>query len=544
MKILLAQINTRLGDFKNNTEKIIYQIREGRRCKADLVVFPELSVIGYPPEDLVEKKTFIDKNLQTLDTITAETHGIAVICGYVDRNSAYQGNSLFNAAAFIKDGALIGKQCKTLLPNYDVFDERRHFEPCRGQHLFQLNNRSIGITICEDAWNDKDFWQKRLYEKDPVESLMKSGADIIVNISASPFHINKPDLRLQMFRSICRKYKIPAVMVNLVGGNDSLVFDGSSFGLNVDGQVIGAAKSFSEDSVLIDTETNPAADDPFHMAEEEQVFRALVLGLKDYLGKCGFHRCLIGLSGGIDSALVAAIAAEALGPDHVTGVAMPSRFSSAHSLEDARKLAENLGIRFHVIPIEPLYQGYLDTLKPFFGNAEEDITEENIQARIRGNYLMALSNKTGAMVLSTGNKSELAVGYCTIYGDMCGGLSVISDVPKTMVYRISEWLNHKKEIIPHSTLTKPPSAELRPGQTDQDSLPPYEILDGIIKAYIEESKELDDIVKSGYEKETVERILRLIDRNEYKRRQSAPGLRVTTKAFGFGRRIPIAQGWR
>ncbi len=544
MKILLAQINTRLGDFENNTRKIISFIKQGQDRDADIVVFPELSVVGYPPEDLVEKKSFIEKNLESLKTVASEARNIAVICGYIARNTSGEGNALYNAAAFIRDGRIEDTQCKTLLPNYDVFDERRHFEPCREQRLFKLKQTRIGVTICEDAWNDKDFWGQRLYPTDPVESIARSGADLLINISASPFHVGKARLRLNMFQAISRKYRIPSLMVNLCGGNDSLIFDGSSFCLNAGGEVIGAATSFSEECILIDL-NQPAVSEPvFQMADEEQIYRALVLGLRDYIGKCGFRKCLIGLSGGIDSAMVAAIAADALGADNVTGIAMPSRYSTQHSLDDARSLAENLGIHYHVIPIEPLYQHYLDVLNPHFKGASEDITEENIQARIRGNFLMALSNKSGAMVLSTGNKSELAVGYCTIYGDMCGGLSVISDVPKTMVYRIARWLNRQRETIPDNTIRKPPSAELKYGQTDQDSLPPYDILDGIIQSYVEESKDAEEIIHLGYERKTVEKVLRLIDHNEYKRRQAAPGLRVTTKAFGYGRRIPIAQGWR
>lgn len=544
MKIYIGQINTRVGDIRGNSEKMISTIAEARRQNADLVVFPELAIIGYPPEDLVEKKPLIDANLQALEHIARSAEGLGAIVGYADYNRETSGNRLYNAAALVSEGKILARYYKVLLPNYDVFDERRHFEPGRQPLVMQYHHHRLAVTLCEDAWNDKDFWKHRLYQTDPIETLMQQGADVLINLSASPFHAQKAELRLNIFQSISRKYHIPSVMVNLVGGNDSLIFDGSGFALNSTGALIARAPSFEESGVLVDLQSSGLAASPISFPEEEEIYRALVLGLRDYMKKCGFRKCLIGLSGGIDSALVAVIAADALGPEQVTGIAMPSRYSSSHSIEDARTLAERLGIHFRLIPIEPLFEEYLKQLMPHFGNVPEDTTEENIQARIRGNYLMALSNKTGALVLSTGNKSELAVGYCTLYGDMCGGLSVISDVPKTMVYRIARWINRNGERIPERILTKPPSAELKPNQTDQDSLPPYELLDGIIRAYVEESKETDEIVALGYDKTTVERILRLIDRNEYKRRQAAPGLRVTTKAFGFGRRIPLAQGWR
>lgn len=545
MKIGLAQINLKIGDFEGNGRKIIAYVQQAKATGCNLVIFPELTTTGYPPEDLLENKSFIQKNLNLLNEIVNASAGIGIICGFADPNPSPDGRRLFNAAALIHDRTLIGIQHKSLLPNYDVFDEMRHFEPGKGPRVMRFNDRMLGLTICEDAWNDKDFWDKTIYPTDPVAQLMHHGAEMLINISASPFHAGKQRLRRDMFRALALKYRKPVVLVNLVGGNDSLVFDGGSFMMNAGGQLIACAPVFEESLVVADTDTPTVLHDATNLSDdEEEILRALEMGLRDYLAKCGFGKCLIGLSGGIDSALVAVIAARAIGPEKVTGVSMPSRYSSTHSLDDARQLAHNLGIRYSVIPIEPMFETFLNQLTPHFDNRPPDITEENLQARLRGNILMALSNKFNAMVLSTGNKSELAVGYATIYGDMCGGLAVISDVPKTMVYRLAEHINRNREIIPRHTILKPPSAELRPNQTDQDALPPYDILDGILKAYVEEIKEEAEIIALGYDADTVRKVLRLIDHNEYKRRQAAPGLRVTTKAFGFGRRLPIAQGWR
>lgn len=544
MTVAIAQINTRVGDLKNNSAKILEYIQKARQSGADLVVFPELTICGYPPEDLVEKKAFVKKNVDTLNSLVPYTAGIGVLCGFAQPNESTEGHPVFNAAALIDDGKITGIQHKSLLPNYDVFDEMRHFEPAKEKRVFSFRGMKLGIGICEDSWNDKDFWKQRLYHTDPIEDLIRQGADLLLNISASPFHVNKNLLRLNMFRSIAQKYRKPCIFANLVGGNDSLIFDGSSFAMRSDGSILTQAAPFSEDLKIVDMNNGLPASNSWNMTEEEQILDALVLGLSDYLRKCAFKKAIIGLSGGIDSALVAAIAARSLGKENLIGVLMPSRYSSRHSVNDARALAENLGIEYRIIPIEPMYQSFLESLKPQFNGLPEDITEENIQARIRGNILMALSNKLHAMVLSTGNKSELAVGYCTIYGDMCGGLAVISDVPKTMVYRLARWINRSNEIIPENTILKAPSAELRPNQTDQDSLPPYEVLDGILKAYIEDLKEEEEIVSLGYDPYVVKKVLKLVDMNEYKRRQAAPGLRVTTKAFGFGRRSPIAQGWR
>ncbi len=544
MKIVLAQINTRVGDLKRNSAGIIEHIHKARGTGADLIVFPELSITGYPPEDLVEKKIFVEKNLEALEEVCSHTEGIGVICGFASPNPSAQGHSVYNAAALIENKKIIGVQHKSLLPNYDVFDELRHFEPAKEKKIFLFRGKRLGISICEDSWNDKDFWDHRIYPTDPIEELARQGAEILINISASPFHIQKSSLRLEMFRNITKKYALPCVLVNLVGGNDSLIFDGCSFALSQDGKVVAQAKSFEEDWVTADFGNGTGTIHTWPGSDEAQIYQALVLGARDYMSKCGFKKALIGLSGGIDSAVVAAVTTAALGKANVIGVSMPSRYSSAHSREDAARLAENLGIEFRVIPIEPAFEVFLETMKPEFGDLPPDITEENIQARIRGNILMALSNKLNAMVMSTGNKSELAVGYCTIYGDMCGGLAVISDVPKTLVYQIARWINRDREMIPQRTITKAPSAELRPNQTDQDSLPSYEILDGVLKAYVEDLKEEKEIIALGYDPAAVKNILSLIDHNEYKRRQAAPGLRITSKAFGFGRRLPIAQGWR
>jgi NAD+ synthase (glutamine-hydrolysing) len=544
MKIALAQINTRVGDLENNTDKIIESIHTARRANADLVVFPELTIPGYPPEDLVEKRVFVEKNLAKLDAICSHTEGIGVICGFASPNQSSQGHSVFNAAALIENKKIIGIQHKSLLPNYDVFDEMRHFEPAKEKKIFSFRGKRLGISICEDSWNDKDFWNHQIYPSDPMEELAQQGAEILINISASPFNLQKSYLRLEIFKNITSKYHLPCVFVNLVGGNDSLIFDGCSFALDGSGRVVAQTQGFDEDFVLADLTSGTGNIRAWPVMDEEQIFKALVMGVRDYMRKCGFQKALIGLSGGIDSAFVAAVTTAALGNKNVIGVSMPSRYSSAHSQDDAKTLAENLGVEYRVIPIEPLFITFLETMKPEFGDLPPDIAEENIQARIRGNILMGLSNKFNAMVMSTGNKSELAVGYCTIYGDMCGGLAVISDVPKTLVYKVAAWINRDKEIIPHSTMTKPPSAELRPNQTDQDALPPYEILDGILKAYVEDLKEEKEIAALGYDETVVKKILRWVDHNEYKRRQAPPGLRVTTKAFGFGRRLPIAQGWR
>jgi NAD+ synthetase len=544
MKIALAQINPRVGDLDNNTRKILTFIRRALEERADLVVFPEMAVLGYPPLDLLEKKAFVAKVREKMDEIARASAHVAVICGFVSENKAAAGKPLHNSAALCVSGKITAVVHKSLLPTYDVFDERRYFEPSASVAPVVLAGRKIGLSICEDIWNDRTFWSHPLYSCDPVEDLVKQGAEILVNIAASPFAVGRPLLKERMLSNAAHRHKLPLVAVNQVGGNTSLLFEGGSKCFNSNGDLAARADYFEEDFIVFDTD---AASGPMRPAPENDVamvYRALVMGTRDYLHKCGFRKAVIGLSGGIDSALVAKIATDALGAENVLGVSMPSRYSSDGSKSDAAALARNLGIELRAIPIEPIFKAYLESTAEVFAGRQEDSTEENIQARIRGNILMAISNKFGHLVLTTGNKSELAVGYCTLYGDMSGGLAVIGDVPKTLVYEIARYLNRDKEVIPANSLTKPPSAELKPDQTDQDSLPPYEILDPILKMYVEESMERDEIVAMGHDARLVEKILRMVDHNEYKRTQAAPCLRVTTKAFGFGRRIPIAQGWR
>jgi NAD+ synthase (glutamine-hydrolysing) len=464
-----------------------------------------------------------------------------VICGLVTPARAETGKKVMNSAALLKDGAIAFVQSKMLLPTYDVFDEVRNFAPAGRQELVPFCGREMALTICEDAWNDKHFWNRRLYTVDPVESLVRAGGNFVLNISASPFWICKRELRREMLASIARTQKVPVAMVNQVGGNDSLVFDGSSLVLNSAGEVIAQGKSFEEDIVYFDSERLTGEIHPQIQGEEASVYVALVLGTRDYVRKCGFERVIVGLSGGIDSALTAVIAADAVGPENVIGVGMPSEYSSSGSIEDARTLAHNLGIRFELLPIRDIFESYRSTLKDVFKDRKEDLTEENIQSRVRGALLMALSNKFGALVLSTGNKSELGVGYCTLYGDMVGGLAVISDVPKTMVYRLSHYVNSLRAVIPPATVEKPPSAELRPDQKDSDSLPPYEVLDAVLEDYVEDSKGPEQIAtERGFDVTLVKQIIRMVERTEYKRQQAAPGLKISAKAFGYGRRFPIA----
>jgi len=541
MKIALGQINTTIGDFSGNCGKIVDFSRRALSAGAGLAMFPELSICGYPPRDLVESPAFVSRNQETLQRIADETRGIAVICGLVTPAHAETGKSVMNSAAMTKDGQVAFMQSKMLLPTYDVFDESRNFAPASKQELLPLCGRNIALTVCEDAWNDKSFWNRQLYGFDPVEALMRGGGNLLLNISASPFYVGKRELRKNMLATLAKEYKAPVAMVNQVGGNDSLVFDGSSIVIAPDGRVIAQAKSFEEDLIFFDSENLAGDLHPQVEGIEGSVYAALVLGTRDYVRKCGFHRVLVGLSGGIDSALTAAIAADALGNQNVTGVGMPGPYSSRGSIDDARALAGNLGIRFELIRITEIFDAYLKALKPVFAAREEDVTEENVQARIRGSLLMALSNKFSSMVLSTGNKSELAVGYCTLYGDMVGGLAVISDVPKTMVYRLAHFVNSRKPVIPRSTLEKPPSAELRPDQKDSDTLPEYDVLDTILEDYIEDYKSAEQIAESrGYDIHLVRNVIRMVERSEYKRQQAAPGLKISEKAFGVGRRFPIA----
>ena len=541
MKIALGQINPTVGDFSGNRNKIVEFAGRAQASGAGLILFPELSVCGYPPRDLVERPSFVARNRETVEQIAAETRGIAVICGLVTPAHSETGKSAMNSAAWLQDGKIAFLQSKMLLPTYDVFDEMRNFAPAKSQELFSFCGNRMALTICEDAWNDKLFWPKRLYTVDPVEALVRSGGNFVLNISSSPFWIGKRELRRDMLVSIARHHKVPVALVNQVGGNDSLVFDGSSVVLNAEGNIIAQGRSFEEDLIYFDSKTLTGDLHEQIEGEEASVYAALVLGTRDYMRKCGFQRAIIGLSGGIDSALTAVIAADAVGPENVIGVGMPGPYSSPGSIDDARTLAKNLGIRFELLSINRAFEAYQQTLQELFAGRREDVTEENIQSRARGTLLMALSNKFGAIVLSTGNKSELGVGYCTLYGDMVGGLAVISDVPKTLVYGLSHYVNSRRPVIPQATLEKPPSAELRPNQKDSDSLPPYEILDAVLEDYVEAAHSVERIAGDhGFDIEVVRRVVRMVDRAEYKRQQAAPGIKISPKAFGYGRRFPIA----
>jgi NAD+ synthase (glutamine-hydrolysing) len=540
MKIALVQINTTVGALQDNVRAIGEAAGRAKELGADLAVFHEMALTGYPPKDLLEKRWFVEQNLAALDELARASDKIAIVVGYVDRNPTDEGKRLFNSAALLAGGRVVSRHHKSLLPTYDVFDEGRYFEPAPGIEPAHLDGHTLGITICEDIWNDKDFFNTALYHDDPPKRLVAAGAEAIVSINASPYSIGKRALKLDMIRAIATKYKRPVVYVNQVGGNDDLIFDGASLVMNAAGKVVAQATEFDEDLIVFDTETGAGDVHPIAADDPPRVLKALALGLRDYVRKCGFSDVVVGLSGGVDSALTAAIAVDALGADRVHGVSMPSEYSSKGSLDDAEALARNLGIAYKVIPIKRVMAAYLETFADEFRGLPADITEENLQARARGNVLMALSNKHGWLVLNTGNKSEAAVGYCTLYGDMAGGLGVIGDVPKTMVYELARLINADGERIPRSTITKPPSAELRPDQKDTDSLPEYEVLDPILRAYVEEGHGLEEIVAAGHERALVERIIRMVDRNEYKRRQAAPVLKVTGKAFGTGRRMPIA----
>ena len=554
MKICLAQINPTIGAFKQNIGKICKSINTAREKGADLVIFPEMSVVGYPPKDLLELSGFVDSNLKALEEVKNSVTGISAIVGFVDRNVAQRGKALYNAAAHIKNRKIVSRHYKSLLPTYDVFDEDRYFEPTHDISIAKISGRKFGISICEDVWGADVVWPGTIHHKDPVECMVRQGAEIIINISASPFTIGKQDVRLKMLTGHAKRNKVPIVFVNQIGGNDDLVFDGNSLVINKEGIVVGRASGFKEELLMVEfkgsdltiggNKSRLAKKETRYAAGEgdiESVYNALVLGTRDYVKKCGFKKAVIGLSGGIDSAVTAVIAVKALGKNKVLGVTMPSTFSSKGSVDDSMVLAKRLGIKCELIPIKSVYNAYTKTLSDVFAGLPFDVTEENLQARIRGKILMAISNKHGYLVLTTGNKSELAVGYCTLYGDMCGGLAVISDIPKTMVYSLAEYINRRKEIIPADTIEKPPSAELRPNQKDQDSLPSYDVLDGVLRAYVEESKDVGDIIEMGYDESLVKDIINKVDRNEYKRKQAAPGLKVTTKAFGTGRRMPLAQ---
>ncbi|NLX13160.1 MAG: NAD+ synthase [Phycisphaerales bacterium] len=546
MKIALVQLNFVVGDVRGNSEKILAGLGRAASAGASLAIFSELAVVGYPPRDLLLKPEFVRANVKAVQQIAESCRGIACLVGFVEENKESLGRSLRNAVAYCAEGRVQQVCHKSLLPTYDVFDEERYFEPGPPVSLINHEGVSLGVSICEDLWNDEQLIGRRLYHEDPVGRLATAGADLIINVSASPFGHEKHDFRIRLFGSQARRHRRPIIFVNQVGGNDELVFDGASAVFNERGQVVAQGGAFQEDMLLVDL----AAPDSWRLdpypVDIAHIHDALVLGTRDYVHKCGFRKVVLGLSGGVDSAVTAAIATEALGPEAVTGVAMPSRYSSTHSLTDAEDLARNLGIDYKVIPISPIHDTFEEYLKPNFADCPPDITEENIQARIRGVLLMALSNKFGWLLLTTGNKSELAVGYCTLYGDMCGGLAVIGDVPKTMVYRLARHINERagREMVPESTITKPPSAELRPDQTDQDSLPPYEVLDRILEQYITEEKSAGEIIAAGFEAETVHKVIRLVDLSEYKRKQAALCLKVTSRAFGVGRRMPIAARFR
>jgi NAD+ synthase/NAD+ synthase (glutamine-hydrolysing) len=545
MRIALAQTNSTVGDLSGNTRMILNYARQADEAGADVAVFPELALTGYPPRDLLEKQSFLDRTEEHLQQLVAASSGLktTIICGTVTATAVSTGNHLFNSAAVIQNGVVAFRQNKMLLPTYDVFDEARYFQPADKQLPVEISGSKTALTICEDAWNDKQYWERRRYSRDPVEELAQAGAHILISINASPYNMHKRALRREIFQATARHFRMPLVYVNQVGGNDQLVFDGSSFAMDAEGNVIASAKSFAEDLVLFDSD-RLTGDQHENLTDEcDAVYEALVVGTRDYIRKCGFDRVLIGLSGGIDSSLVGAIAVHAVGHENVTGIAMPGPYSSEHSIADAQVLAENLGIAFDIVPIGTMYDDFLKVLDPLFGDCPQDATEENIQSRLRGVTLMALSNKKGALVLTTGNKSELAIGYCTLYGDMCGGLAVISDVPKVLVYQLARIANKRlRGAIPENVFSKPPSAELRPNQKDTDTIPPYEVLDPILRAYVEQYQSAQQIAESQHVPiELVRDIINKVDRNEYKRQQAAPGLKVTTKAFGIGRRFPIAQ---
>jgi NAD+ synthase/NAD+ synthase (glutamine-hydrolysing) len=546
MKIALCQINTTVGDFEANVQKVLAFLAKAKEAGCGIALFPELTLTGYPPRDLLDRLSFLQEAQKALQKVAEGAQGILAVVGTIQENRG-SGNPLFNVAVAVKDGKILYTQKKTLLPNYDVFDEARYFCPAsEPEPLFVYEGLKIGVTICEDIWNVEGLSTHRLYRLDPVQELAKTKPDLVLNLSASPFHAAKLSVRQALLKDLTDRVKAPILYCNLVGGNDELVFDGCSMVMDVGGTPFAEGKAFEEDFLIYDTANPSLQKSARPWLETETVYQALVLGTRDYVLKCGFEKVLLGLSGGVDSALVACVAAEALGAQNVLGVTMPSPYSSKGSVEDSLALAKALGIAFEEIPITPVFNEAVKTLNPFFGGKPQDLTEENLQARIRGLYLMALSNKFHRLVLSTGNKSELSVGYCTLYGDMCGGLAVISDLPKVMVYELSRYVNEKagRLVIPENTLTKAPSAELRPNQKDQDSLPPYETLDAVLNLYIEKNQPAAAIRRAGFEAELVSDILRKVDGNEYKRRQMAPGLKVTTKAFGMGRRVPIAQKFR
>ena len=548
MRLGLLQLNPTIGAFAANREKLVRAYADAVARGAEFVLAPELFLCGYPPRDLLLREDFIEANLAALHETAANIGEVPLCVGYVENNSERPGRALKNAAAVLQHGKIIWRTAKSLLPTYDVFDEDRYFEPAKKVEPFLFNGKKLGITICEDIWNDEDFWPERLYRCDPVKELVAQGAEMILNLSASPWHDGKEKTRLEMLRRVARDEKIPLAQVNATGATDEVIFDGHSVALDARGEVLALGKGFAEDILVVDLGKtsniqHPTSNFQFPV-REQQLFSALSLGIRDYVHKCGFKSVILGLSGGIDSALIALIAADALGAENVRGVSLPARYSSGGSLTDAEKLAKNLGIRYDVLPIEPVFNAVEAQLQNVFAGTKPNEAEENIQSRLRGVTLMALSNKFGALVLTTGNKSEMAVGYCTLYGDMNGALAPIADVLKTDVYKIARWVNRAREIIPADSISKPPSAELRPGQTDQDSLPPYEILDAILDLYVVKNLGKAEIVARGLDAAVVNDVVNKINFSEYKRRQAAPGLKVSPRAFGMGRRIPVAQKFR
>ncbi len=544
MKIALVQINPRIGDFQRQCRRIIDFSGRAKAAGCELVIFPELVLCGYPPRDLLEQPAFIDAGLKALAHLVDTIQDIGVVLGFVALNPDDTGKKLINSAVLFENGEVLAQVAKQLLPTYDVFDERRHFEPGRAAMPIAYKGYSIGLTICEDVWNDKSIFPNRMYNVDPVETLIEAGADVIVNIAASPFHRGKIDFRDRMLSTIARKHQVPVIFVNQVGGNDHVLFDGASTVFDAQGQVKARGTDFDEDLVIFDTRSGDGDIHSLTATPVASVLKALIMGTRDYVTKCGFDKAVIGLSGGVDSALTAYIAQKALGSAKVATVFMPSKYTAKHNFEDTQTLAHNLGIAYTIIPIDAIFQQFVDHLVPNADFRHPGLTEQNLQARIRGTLLMGISNRDGSLVLTTGNKSELAVGYCTLYGDMNGGLAVISDVPKTLVYDICRHINSDREIIPQRIIDKPPSAELAPDQTDQDDLPPYEVMDPILEGYVEQNKSLQELAAAGFDAQAVAEIIRRVDQNEYKRHQAAPGLKVTVKAFGEGRRYPLAKQFR
>ena len=541
VKIGFAQLNTTVGDLRGNAEKILAAYRDLVQGGAGVVLTPELALTGYPPQDLVFKSRFVPLNLEKLDELHRAVGNVPLIVGFIDVNSG-PGQPFHNAAAVLQQGQPLRKIHKSLLPTYDVFDEDRYFEPAKSVAPIEIGGTNFAVTICEDIWT-QDYLPRRLYGHCPVRSLMQQGATAILNLSASPFAIGKPRRRFEMLSHLAAQEMAPIFYCNSVGGNDQLIFDGNSFAVDALGMPLSQFPAFGESLGIVEL-SNVTPDQkagPIFQTEPEELFHSLVLGTRDYLNKCGFHSAVLGLSGGIDSAVTAVIAAHALGKEHVLGVTMPTQYSSQGSIDDSLSIAQNLGIRCLTIPIQRSFEVFREQFREIFAGLPEDTTEENMQPRLRGMTLMALSNKFGSLLLTTGNKSELAVGYCTLYGDMCGGLAVISDVPKTMVYELARWINRDREIIPRATIEKPPSAELKPDQRDQDTLPPYEILDPILQLYVEEQLSGSEIIARGFDAQTVRWVVRRVDLNEYKRAQAVPGLKVTGRAFGLGRKMPVAQ---